>query len=76
MERLNEVPVIQDLMILHPNPRSFWSRVAMYLLPVGLLIWAVSLLFESRTINSVKQLQKILPQIQSYGTDENAPRLN
>ena len=76
MDLLNAVPVIQDLMILHPNPRSFWSRAAMYLFPVGLIIWVIALLFETRTIKSIKQLQKILPQIQSYGTDENPPRLN
>ena len=76
MDLLNAVPVIQDLMILHPNPRSFWSRAAMYIFPVGLIIWVIALLFETRTIKSIKQLQKILPQIQSYGTDENPPRLN
>ncbi len=76
MERLNEVPILQDLMILHPRRQSFWAKSAMYLLPVGLIIWAIGMLFEARTIKSVKQLQKILPQIQSYGTDETPPRLD
>ena len=65
MERLNEVPILQDLMILHPRPGSFWTKAAMYVFPIGLIIWAIALLFETRTIKSVKQLQKILPQIQS-----------
>lgn len=65
MERLNEVPILQDLMILHPRSQSLWTKVAMYLFPVGLIIWAIGLLFETRTIKSVKQLLKILPQIQS-----------
>ncbi len=76
MEKLNELPVVQDLMILHPAPRSLWSRAAMWVFPIGLIIWALALMFETRTIKSVKQLQKLIPQIQSYGTDENAPRLN
>lgn len=76
MELLNETPILQDLMILHPRRQSFWTRAAMYVFPIGLIIWAIGLLFESRTINSVKKLQQILPQIQSYGTDENSPRLN
>lgn len=71
MERLNELPIIQNLMLLHPAPRSRWTRAAMWFFPVGLPVWAVALLFEARTIKSVKEIVKILPSIETYGNDEN-----
>lgn len=68
MERLNSLPVVQNLMILHPSPRSLWSRVAMYVFPVGLVIWGFALLFEARTVKSVKEIVKLIPAIE---TDDN-----
>ena len=68
MERLNSLPVVQNLMILHPSPRSIWSRAAMYVFPVGLVIWGFALLFEARTVKSVKEIVKLIPAIE---TDDN-----
>ena len=68
MERLNSLPVVQNLMILHPSPRSLWSRAAMYVFPVGLVIWGFALLFEARTVKSVKEIVKLIPAIE---TDDN-----
>ena len=68
MERLNSLPVVQNLMILHPSPRSLWSRAAMYIFPVGLVIWGFALLFEARTVKSVKEIVKLIPAIE---TDDN-----
>lgn len=76
MEKLNELPVIHNLMILHPRRDSFWSRAAMWFFPAGILIWAAGLLFEARTIKSVKEILKLLPQIQQYGNNENPPELH
>lgn len=68
MERLNSLPVVQNLMILHPSPRSLWSRAAMYVFPVGFVIWGFALLFEARTVKSVKEIVKLIPAIE---TDDN-----
>lgn len=68
IEQLNRLPVVQNLMILHPAPRSFWSRTAMYIFPIGLVIWAFALLFEARTVKSVKEIVKLIPAIE---TDDN-----
>ena len=68
IEQLNRLPVVQNLMILHPAPSSFWSRTAMYVFPIGLVIWAFALLFEARTVKSVKEIVKLIPAIE---TDDN-----
>lgn len=71
MEHLNRLPVIQNLMILHPAPRSFWSRAAMYIFPIGLVVWALALMFEARTVKSVKELVKLIPAIETDDTPQN-----
>ena len=80
IEMLNELPVIQNLMILHPRPSSRWSLAAKWFVPAGALVWALGLLFENRTIKSVKQIEKIIPEIEKlYGEQEYAedpPRLD
>ncbi len=69
IERLNQLPVVQNLMILHPAPRSFWTRTAMYVFPIGLVIWVLALLFEARTVKSIKEIVKLIPAIE---TDDNS----
>ncbi len=77
IEVLNELPVIQNLMILHPRAESRWSLAAKWVFPVGALIWAVGLMFETRTIKSVKQIEKIIPEIEKlYGNQEEGARLD
>lgn len=71
MELLNRLPVVQNFKILHPAPRSFWSRAAMYIFPVGLVVWAFGLLWEARTVKSVRQINELIPLIENYDNDEN-----
>lgn len=71
IDLLNELPVVQNFRILHPAPRSFWSRAAMYIFPIGLTVWALALLWESRTVKSVRQINELIPSIENYDNDEN-----
>ena len=77
IELLNDLPVVQNLMILHPRAGSRWSLAAKWFVPAGAIVWAVGMLFEARTIKSVNQIEKIIHEIEKlYGNQEDPARLD
>lgn len=65
MALLNEIPIIQNLRILHPNPQGRWARFAFICFPVGLIGWGLAMPWLMRTINSAKKINSICQKILS-----------
>lgn len=55
IDRLNDVPIIENFRILHPAP-GLWSRICMFFPPVGLPVWLLSIPLQLRLIRRLRRI--------------------
>lgn len=64
IDRLNELPIIENFGILHPAPASKWSRIMMWVFPVGAAVWLLSLPWQRRLLRSIRNVNNSIQDIQ------------
>lgn len=62
IDKLNEIPVIENFRILHPAP-GVWSRLCMYAFPIGFSVWLLSLPLQMRFLRRVNKITQQLDNL-------------
>ena len=63
LARVNALPILHNYRILHPAPASAWSKVMLYLVPVGVPVWGVALLWQRQLRRTLVSLHQLLTQL-------------
>ena len=63
IDALNSLPVLENFRILHPSAGSPWSKAAMWVFPIGLVIWLASLPWQRRLLRNVRKIMTLTPTI-------------
>lgn len=70
VDELNSLPVIENFRILHPAPGSRLSALCMWVFPVGLTVWLLSLPWQRRLLRNIRKIENIIPEIQNVLSHE------
>ncbi len=65
IDLLNAMPQLDNFTILHPSATSRLSRVSLWCVPVGLIIWLISLPWQTRLLRNVDRIISTIPQLET-----------
>lgn len=65
MDLLNTMPQLENFAILHPAHASVWSRMCYWLVPLGAIVWIVSLVWQRRLLGENARIKSIIPDIEN-----------
>lgn len=65
IDKLNDLPVIENFRILHPTARRRTADFFIWCFPAGLAVWLLSLPWQRRLLKRLKKIDSLIPEIQT-----------
>lgn len=64
IDALNELPIIENFRILHPVPEARLSKICLWVFPIGIVVWLISLPWQKRLLRNINKFETLIPEIQ------------
>lgn len=62
LKRVSTLPLLENFRILHPGGGK-WSKLCKWIFPVGIIIYFISIPFETRLLKRINKIKTIIPEI-------------